>query len=104
MDSIYVPSYSYFNVQSTAAAGIYLIKPAPGVLHLLCMNTYIINTYFTLYDWTYAAASGNAIARINTPNALLEQGPDSAFYDIAFTNGLVLSMAVACCDVTIAYR
>lgn len=79
-----------------------LLKTGPGVLHSLTINTPVASSVITIYDNTSAA--GTKLATITLPATLLQEGPYTAIYDIAFTVGLTVVTGTASSDITVGYR
>lgn len=77
--------HTYTNIN---AAGTTVVKSGAGVLHSITFNKPVASEVWTLYDNT--AASGTKIGTITLPATLLQQGPYTAVYDIAFSTGLTI--------------
>lgn len=89
-------TYSHISTATTTT-----IKSGAGFLHTLVINTTVALGTITIYDNT--AGSGTVIAVITNPATLLQMGPLTATYDIAFTTGLTI-VTTGAQDLTVAYR
>lgn len=77
------------------------IKSGSGFLHTLTINTTVASGVITIYDNT--AGSGTKIATITNPLTLLQMGPLTATYDLAFSTGLTI-VTTGAQDITVTYR
>jgi hypothetical protein len=76
-------------------------KSGAGILHKVCINTYVASGSVTIYNNT--AGSGAKIGTILNPATLVAEGPNCAVYDAAFSIGLTV-VTVGAQDVTVTYR
>lgn len=89
--------FSVFN--SAGTAGTNTIKTTAGFLHTVTINTPVASDVITIFNGT----STNPVAKITLPATLLMEGPNTAIYDIPFTNGLTLAHT-GTSDITVSYR
>ncbi len=92
--------YSYFNQAGTTTGAS--VKGSAGFLHSLVINTPVVSTVITLYDGT--STGGTKIATITLPATLLNDGPITVLYDVAFSTGLFIVVATGASDVTMSFR
>lgn len=78
------------------------IKTGHGFLHTVVINTPVANGSVAIYDGVTAA--GTPIATITLPAVLLNQGPNQATFDAAFTTGLTIVTTGAGLNATATYR
>lgn len=82
------------------SAGTTTITSTAGILHTVTINTPVASDVITLYN--SAGTSAAVIAKITLPAALLNEGPNTAIYDISF--GSLTLAKTSTSDVTVAYR
>ncbi len=93
----YVTGYSY--ARMTTAATL-LVKTGAGVLHAIIVNTPVANGTIELDD--ALTNTTPIIGKVTLPAALVNEGPQTAIYDVAFTTGLSIT-TTGTMDITIAY-
>jgi hypothetical protein len=91
-------AYSYYH--STGANAGTSIKGAPGTLRALTINTPVASDQITLKD---GGAGGAVIAVLKLPASLLNEGPITAIYDVAFATSLYITSTTGS-DITVSYR
>jgi hypothetical protein len=75
------------------------IKPAPGTLHAVCLNTPVATEIITLFDSLTAA--GTVIAVITVPAS---PQPVCLPYHASFNVGLTVLTATAASDITVTWE
>ncbi len=93
----YVTGYSY--ARMTTAATL-LVKTGAGVLHAIIVNTPVANGTIELDD--ALTNTTPIIGKVTLPAALVNEGPQTAIYDVAFTTGLSIT-TTGTMDITIVY-
>ncbi len=93
----YVTGYSY--ARMTTAATL-LVKTGAGVLHAIIVNTPVANGTIELDD--ALTNTTPIIGKVTLPAALVNEGPQTAIYDVAFATGLSIT-TTGTMDITIAY-
>ena len=92
--------FSYTH-QAGTTAGVN-IKSGAGFLHCVTVNTPAASAVITLDD--AISATTPTIAVITLPATLVNEGPTTACYDVAFNTGLELVVATGAADVTVSWR
>jgi hypothetical protein len=86
---------SYLNITGQATT---VVKAAPGILTILCLNTPVATETIQLYDNT--AASGTRIGLITVSSTT----PTCLPYSVNFQIGLTIVTATASSDITVGYQ
>lgn len=89
---------SYANILTATTT---VVKTGAGLLHLITFNKPVASEVWTIYDNT--AGSGTKIGTITLPATLLNQGPMTAIFDVAFTTGLTI-VSGSTTDGTVSFR
>ena len=90
--------WNYKNITTDTTTDV---KASAGFLHSVVINTPVASSVINIYDNT--AASGTLIGTITLPATLLNQGPMTALYDVAFATGLTVKTATGASDITVTY-
>ena len=91
-----------FNLTNISTLTTTFVKPSPGFLNCLTINTPVAGSVITLYNNT--VGSGAVIATITLPATLLNQGPYTAFYDCVCNVGLTIVTITAASNITVSWR
>jgi hypothetical protein len=86
---------SYLNITGQATT---VVKAAPGILTILCLNTPVATETIQMYDNT--AASGTKIGLITVTSTT----PTCLPYSVNFQIGLTIVTATASSDITVGYQ
>jgi hypothetical protein len=87
---------SYVNITGQVTT---VVKAAPGILTILCLNTPTATSVITLFDNTSAA--GTKIGTITVPAT---PQPVCMPYNVNFQIGLTINVATASSDITVGYQ
>lgn len=91
------PHVNYTNITGDSTT---TLKPAPGILHSVCMNSATATETITMYD-NASAGSGTKIGTITIPtNPQLK----CLAYNVNFNNGLTIVTATATSDITVSWE
>lgn len=90
-----------FTHKNITASGSTNVLTGVGFLHAVTFNTPTASAVTTVFD--NVAASGINIAQVTMPNTLLNQGPNTALYDVNVLSGITLSNTLAT-NVTVSFR
>lgn len=90
--------YSFNNITTATTT---TVKSGAGTLHSIITNTTAASATVTIYDNT--AGSGTKIGTTTNPVSLLQMGPLTAIYDVAFATGLTI-VTTGTQDITVTYK
>lgn len=90
--------YSFNNITTATTT---TVKSGAGTLHSIITNTTAASATVTIYDNT--AGSGTKIGTTTNPISLLQMGPLTAIYDVAFATGLTI-VTTGTQDITVTYK
>jgi hypothetical protein len=94
-DSLSACRYTHLTTAATT-----LIKTGPGYLGSITINTLAASAVITVYDGI--DATGAVIAVITNPGTLVIEGPQSAFYGVGFSTGLI-TVTTGTQDITVSW-
>lgn len=91
-----------FNLTNISTLTTTFVKPSPGFLNCLTINTPVAGSVITLYNNT--VGSGAVIGLITLPATLLNQGPYTALYNGVCNVGLTIVTTIAASNISVSWR